>query len=325
MVAVLIALKAAVAYTFYISVKTGQFIVTSLAFLLTTAGSFLSRLYFLLSVILEDFTIFLQDVIYRLHGITEGIVYIFEWVAEKLKYCQQVTYVLKWLCEAFTVPLNAVYGIVNTVKHVFVFLKHIGILFGDGVWFIIVFIPKTVMSLGPLTYYYLKNLYVNVLDSICSNVTVVYKFVLHSIYNCYTFVTDVPLESLIGLIIGLCFLYILLQFYSVLFLYIKNKVSSFFIASRLKYNHVKRVTRRVLSRYTLRYSSKQIIECKPSTNNDEKNEGYCVVCQDNSKCVLVLPCRHLCLCDDCAPRLMRYSGQCPICRKRIRSSMKVYT
>ncbi|KAM7350953.1 uncharacterized protein ACRADG_003938 isoform 1-T2 [Cochliomyia hominivorax] len=52
----------------------------------------------------------------------------------------------------------------------------------------------------------------------------------------------------------------------------------------------------------------------------------CVICRDRQKCVLLLPCRHLCLCEECAD-YMFFSSQrqnCPLCRTFIDHSMSVY-
>ncbi|KAJ9459876.1 putative E3 ubiquitin-protein ligase LOG2 [Diplonema papillatum] len=43
-------------------------------------------------------------------------------------------------------------------------------------------------------------------------------------------------------------------------------------------------------------------------------DGECVVCLEYPKAVVMWPCRHLCACADCAPKLKR----CPICRTPIR-------
>eukprot|EP01060_Flectonema_neradi_P006028 TRINITY_DN1402_c0_g1_i1.p1 TRINITY_DN1402_c0_g1~~TRINITY_DN1402_c0_g1_i1.p1 ORF type:complete len:404 (+),score=65.78 TRINITY_DN1402_c0_g1_i1:180-1391(+) len=43
-------------------------------------------------------------------------------------------------------------------------------------------------------------------------------------------------------------------------------------------------------------------------------QGECVVCLENNKAVVLWPCRHLCVCVDCAPRIKK----CPICRGHIR-------
>ncbi|RKP18840.1 hypothetical protein ROZALSC1DRAFT_22837 [Rozella allomycis CSF55] len=40
----------------------------------------------------------------------------------------------------------------------------------------------------------------------------------------------------------------------------------------------------------------------------------CIICMSEEKSVIVLPCRHLCLCGDCAEQLRSQSHKCPICR-----------
>uniref|UniRef100_A0A1I8Q0P1 RING-type domain-containing protein n=1 Tax=Stomoxys calcitrans TaxID=35570 RepID=A0A1I8Q0P1_STOCA len=53
----------------------------------------------------------------------------------------------------------------------------------------------------------------------------------------------------------------------------------------------------------------------------------CVVCRDRQKCVVLLPCKHLCLCEECADYMI-FSAQrqtCPLCRTSIVHSMSVYT
>lgn len=60
----------------------------------------------------------------------------------------------------------------------------------------------------------------------------------------------------------------------------------------------------------------------------ERERRKCVVCQDLNKSVLVLPCRHMCLCVVCANRIIRSEffncRICPLCRGRIESVINVY-
>jgi hypothetical protein len=62
----------------------------------------------------------------------------------------------------------------------------------------------------------------------------------------------------------------------------------------------------------------------------EREDKLCVICQDREKCIMILPCRHLCICQDCQVSLMRRADQhahsrtCPICRKNVKQTIKAY-
>ena len=62
--------------------------------------------------------------------------------------------------------------------------------------------------------------------------------------------------------------------------------------------------------------------------DQERDRHLCVVCQDQPKNMIVMPCRHLCLCAGCSRELLRVrqwrGSMCPLCRGRITKILEVY-
>lgn len=55
----------------------------------------------------------------------------------------------------------------------------------------------------------------------------------------------------------------------------------------------------------------------------EDSGAECVICMSDMRDTLILPCRHLCLCSNCAESLRYQASMCPICRVRFRALLQI--
>ncbi|XP_055612709.1 probable E3 ubiquitin-protein ligase MGRN1 [Uranotaenia lowii] len=55
----------------------------------------------------------------------------------------------------------------------------------------------------------------------------------------------------------------------------------------------------------------------------DENGSECVICMCDTRDTLILPCRHLCLCNSCADSLRYQANNCPICRAPFRALLQI--
>lgn len=76
-----------------------------------------------------------------------------------------------------------------------------------------------------------------------------------------------------------------------------------------------------------------ITSVKPAKKSGvEPTEGSeCVVCLTEEKCMVVVPCGHKCMCEECSKQLQKgskliwnFGDSCPVCRGKIQSFIKIY-
>lgn len=65
---------------------------------------------------------------------------------------------------------------------------------------------------------------------------------------------------------------------------------------------------------------------KEETHVSSSNDSQCVICWERSRNIVLLPCRHLCLCKECSQYLKPDEGEirCPLCRKVVDIIMPVF-
>ncbi|XP_065118767.1 E3 ubiquitin ligase RNF157 isoform X3 [Paramisgurnus dabryanus] len=64
-------------------------------------------------------------------------------------------------------------------------------------------------------------------------------------------------------------------------------------------------------------------ESKVTEDEISDNSAECVVCLSDVRDTLILPCRHLCLCNACADTLRYQANCCPICRLPFRALLQI--
>ena len=68
--------------------------------------------------------------------------------------------------------------------------------------------------------------------------------------------------------------------------------------------------------------------CSASTSSKRDSNSMCIVCMEEEKSVLLMPCKHLCMCKGCTDKLVAQSGRhkamCPVCRNLIIDTIEAF-
>lgn len=81
-----------------------------------------------------------------------------------------------------------------------------------------------------------------------------------------------------------------------------------------------KVIKQILWIDEVRYELREIFGISDSDEraiNDKDAGKECVICMTEPKDTAVLPCRHMCMCSECAKELRLQTNKCPICRQPI--------
>ncbi|KAF8392474.1 hypothetical protein HHK36_022816 [Tetracentron sinense] len=87
-----------------------------------------------------------------------------------------------------------------------------------------------------------------------------------------------------------------------------------------------RVIKQILWVDGVRYELREIygIGNSAEADFDDNDPGKeCVICLTEPKDTAVLPCRHMCMCSECAKALRLQSNKCPICRQPIQELIEI--
>lgn len=199
-----------------------------------------------------------------------------------------------------------------------IFIRQILILLGSSIWLCITVIPFTVM-------YYSQILKQGVISSITDVQSLSFyliSFVSDSFHNVMFFFFDIPLNSGCGLICGTVFLLIVVKNLKKLCLFISQGLHKLYCCL-ISFSS---------SLWSGQFLENKSCNTKPELNNvnvntinlNNEDDKLCIVCQDNYREIITFPCKHLCLCKVCSVQICKSDKVCPVCRKHVTKTVKVY-
>ncbi|XP_057664398.1 uncharacterized protein LOC130898855 [Diorhabda carinulata] len=313
--------KTFIYYGLYYSFKVGQGLVYAVTVILTNVLSLLKHLTEILSIVIESFAIFYGDIIQCLLEFLEALGQLLEVlgstsssvISSTYNFIHKISYICYQIYILLKDSLLSVYELLITTCK---FIKHLIVLFGAGVWFAITLIPLSLVNMLHLFTRLINTVLMTIFDKTIEYI----KDLRDCMKNIYIFVTDVPVESVIGLIIAICLIYIMTQFYMTLYQSARQIFINVFNNAGRQSRNIRRNERifhnrsnRILNRMGNESSSNNIrnesaqlnryrrpqirrnyeSESTPTeTKTDILEEQYCVICQERIKCILVLPCKH---------------------------------
>uniref|UniRef100_A0A336KQ72 CSON013591 protein n=1 Tax=Culicoides sonorensis TaxID=179676 RepID=A0A336KQ72_CULSO len=225
-------------------------------------------------------------------------------------------------------------------------VKEFLLLLGNGTWFLITLLPKLLLTISHVCWKACQDLWENLKEAcrVTSNrISVATK-------SAYNYFIDVPLHCAIGLVV----LYLVFRYRYKIFRKIMSILQGIYNVIQ-QYSHefnryrISRRQRRVqvqegeetiellmatspplfapsngpTARKPLRRSPRNPKREETKTSLTQSSLS-CVVCLDRKKTVVVLPCRHLCLCTPCSRQLPNFQNSCPLCRNEISETIETY-
>lgn len=203
------------------------------------------------------------------------------------------------------------------------------VLIGNSAWMLVMCIPNLMLAFIGI----LMRCTRSIGEGIIGSTTLIGSIIVDYTKATGKFVTSVPLQSLGGLIA----IYFIIKYryyvYHLLRLICRKCVQTtvsigqqIFIALGWLLQFVTPIGNYIPNIWRLKPIHDDYVNPPATGSNNKTADNFqaCVICQDKLKSVVLLPCRHLCLCLDCYKQLRRYRRECPMCRQPYEHSIQVY-
>lgn len=301
--------------------STGKVIVVIITIVLSVIDNTARNILLFFQIVYEDnITIFTDDLPNLANHLNEAIYY----------QCSNLNNIIstfsnETICQVNTLISNIKSSFSTTffvIGEVLSILKRTVVFFGDTLWLVLTFVPVQLPFLIKLVLIYIKD------------IIVVYAVDGYmALLRITNFLSDVPLQSFLGIVTAMIIVRLCVDFrenihsqiISIYWTLIRKTTYLYYmIYNYFTNSEVRMITRLIGGVQQVIPRNEEVHLVNDDDDPANSADALCVICQERQKCVLTLPCRHVCLCNECCMRLYGYQRTCPICRTFIYHSVTVY-
>lgn len=280
----------------------------------------------------EDVKMFMLDIDYQYGHIIKMLnTGVNNFVSDIFGMVRAVTSSITWFSyQTKSEVIKTCMGLRDLSSHSLIGIRDWFVLIGSSIWMLLMCIPNLLISIIRNILMFAIFVSKNIIDSI----KLITSMALDSISKALTFFTSIPLQSVCGFIS----IYLIMKYRRLIFSLLHKVYRA--IARLIRYS-VSKICHLAIN--ALKLFAVVFIPIRTFLPNiwrlGQIHEDYvnpsacpsktdmhnlCVICHDKIKLIVLLPCRHLCLCRDCFKQLRRYRQECPMCREPYHHSIQVY-
>lgn len=340
-------------YLLVLSYNIGKILVELLKIIINFLSVTWQGLVKFFNVFYEDYLVFSNDLNFYISSIfiqlkTTGLTGV-------TKTYSGITYLMKEIAYTFTTGHVKIsnFGnfLISSIFCIIDFFKKFSILIGNGVWFLLTLLPNFIFFLLKIvqkTIWLTVNFIVRLLQHF-------YEILLNIFSATINYFKDVPLQAVCG-ILAIYVVYKNANLFKTALRFFGRKLKLVLRRIALKIKDYLIVRCALVLEYIRRTGTRTTIiippqatprqplnssnsSCSPSpgqsitrkrkslrsiSNKKLGDSNLCIICQDRDRCVVLFPCRHLCLCVECAREISSYQNDCPLCRTRISQKINVF-
>ncbi|XP_067004604.1 uncharacterized protein [Anabrus simplex] len=313
----------------------------------------------ILNVLYEDYCIFIVDLFNKIIAIISSVGYLLSQSLFCLQNCWNgFKGFVTLLYQSFELYFGALFSVLMKIIY-FIgsipeLVKHALILIGSSIWYIIWLVPLSILYSFTLLIYLAGRSY----EELYSLTFTILEGLFQIVVNIVLTFLDFPLEALLGLCAGVLLGVGLYKYSSHITHYgiycisyarqhirripMQMRRGVLWLITELFSRHRRHQNmnnstssedsfgdntnlrrRPVSSSRSSEHPYRLKKQFHKQLSNDQES-NLCIVCQDAEKCVVIFPCRHVCLCKPCCIIIQRGPCECPICRAPMRSTMSVF-